>query len=178
MRNKFLEKLAGKLPTEAKAYASKLITSARARGKPVQKGGLVNALLKPSDPGSFGHETLRARKVAARATRDDRVRGSMQKAASVNPFDLLTKLSSLLKNRKLLAKITSKTKQDRLKLFAKSPGEAKASNNIIDAHEMTEKAVDKGQKIKARFSYTDGTKAFVRATPGKGVRTRLYGKQD
>jgi hypothetical protein len=90
MANKYLKKIASKLPADMKGYAKKLIDKARNSGKPAGKPKILAAVMKPAQKGSFGHDVLRAKKVAARATRDDGKRVSaagkttqgMSKAAS------------------------------------------------------------------------------------------------
>lgn len=88
----------------------------------------------------------------------------------------LEKIASLLKGRKLLGKITTGNKASRIKLSSKSPSEAKATNNIVDLHAKGEDAIEQGKKFKDRAQFIDGSQAFVRGAPGKGVRSRIYSR--
>lgn len=160
-----INKIAAKLPADAKNLVKQIVKSRqRGRGIPTSEK-FMGSGYKDSTPGSMRHDVYRANRLADRLTKNAETRKSNI---------VMQKVADLLKDRKLLLKITTGTKQSRLKLFAKSPEEARASNHMMDAHGDTEEAVRKGQKVKARFNYTDGTQAFIRGTPGKGVRSRAY----
>lgn len=165
MDNKYLTKLAmGKLPADAKNLARKLISKSQADGKPFKASRILNTVLKPSQPRSFGHDVLRARKVAERATKNvggAGVRSSLQE-----------KVAGLLKGRSLAMKVTNDI-PSHVKAQGKDIG---MISRMMDQHDKAKqwaKNPKGGTVYKQRLNLPGGYKGFIRASD-KGVRSRLY----
>lgn len=86
----------------------------------------------------------------------------------------LEKIASLIKGKRLVGKITSKTEGGaKIKFMAKGKHDWEANNRLIALHETVERQAGKGAVVKHRLNMSDGSTGFIRGT-AKGVRSRLY----
>jgi len=146
--NKFLEKIAAKLPADAKDLARNIIRSTRKGHTILEPHNFMGKGYADAAPGSMRHDIYRARKLA------DRV---------------LNKAAALLKGKRLIAKI----KGDRFRFLGKVK-DIDSFNRIHSLHDTASRQQKMGVgPVKHRLEMGDGSKGFIRIS-SKGVRSRLY----